>query len=375
MVAEGGAGSAQDYPVSESGATARLTQVVMAEIEAEGSLSFPKYHELALYEPRDGYYSRSDKARTGRAGDFFTAVSVGPLFGRILAQYAAQLWEKLAQPADFRVVEWGAEQGDLARDIQQGVIEIGGAFAAAFRYAIVEPIPQKREMLVSTLPGVEVVARAGDLAPLAGLVLGNELIDALSFWLVRYESGRWREKRVVKGGSAGTFTYQNQEPSPQLAERLAIIAPFQNSFEEGYETEIRPSLAPLLREMRGVLTRGEILLLDYGYERPDYYHPARTTGTIRTYGKHRAAEDPLVEIGELDITAHVDFTSLAEDGTAIGLTAQPLQSQGSFLTKAAAQWLRSQDGRVDPTMIRQFQTLTHPAHLGTKFWVVAFDVD
>lgn len=347
----------------------------MAEIEAAGSLSFPNFLETVLYDPRDGYYSRLDKTRTGRRGDFFTAVSVGSLFGRILAEYAAQLWEKLAKPSRFQVVEWGGEQGDLARDVLAGAQEIGGDFAAAFHYAIVEPIAQKKGKLAEAVPGATVVGSAQELERCAGLVIANELIDALSFWLVRYESGIWWEKRVVAGEQAGTFAFQKAAPSGELARRLSILEPYEKSFADGYETELRPSQVPLLSEMKSVLTQGEIVLLDYGYERPDYYHPARTTGTIRTYGRHQAGEDPLVQIGDLDITAHVDFTALAEDGQHLGLRVEPLRNQGSFLTNAASHWLRAQEGQVDPTMIRQFQTLTHPAHLGTQFWAVVLGVE
>jgi SAM-dependent MidA family methyltransferase len=127
--------------------------------------------------------------------------------------------------------------------------------------------------------------------------------------------------------------------------------------------------------MKSVLSAGELLLLDYGYEQADYYHPARTTGTIRTYGKHQAGEDPLVDLGAIDITAHVDFTALMEDGLQAGFAVRPLQNQGSFLTRAGKNWLLAQEGRVDADMIRQFQTLTHPAQLGTKFWVSIMELN
>ena len=145
---------AQSYLGEGQGATARLTQEVMAEIEAEGSISFQKFFDLVLYHPDWGYYARPQQSRTGKEGDFFTAVSVGPLFGRILAEYAFSSWEKQGKPAVFRIVEWGAEQGDLAKDILAGGLEIGGAFSKALQYAVVEPLPQKREALGEVLEGV-----------------------------------------------------------------------------------------------------------------------------------------------------------------------------------------------------------------------------
>lgn len=356
---------AQSYREEGSGATARLTEEVMAQIDAEGPLSFRNYFELVLYHPEWGYYARPQRPRTGKEGDFFTAVSVGPLFGRILAEYAFSRWEEQGSPESYRIVEWGAEQGDLAQDILQGATEIDGAFSEALTYAVVEPLPLKREALVQRLQTVEVVAQASELAPRSGLVLGNELIDALSFWLIRWQEGGWKELRVEKGQEA-SFRYSPQVPEAALRSRLALLP---GPFVEGYETEIRPSLAPLLEEMKSVLLAGEVLLFDYGFERDDLYHPSRTTGTLRTYGRHQAAEDPLFQPGQLDITAHVDFTALADDASAAGLVPQPLESQGHFLTKAAARMLTKMDGQVDLQFIRQFQTLTHPAHLGSKFSV------
>ncbi|MGJ8726541.1 MAG: class I SAM-dependent methyltransferase [Roseibacillus sp.] len=355
---------AQSYLGDGQGATARLTEEVMAEIDAEGPISFRKFFDLVLYHPDWGYYARPQQSRTGKEGDFFTAVSVGPLFGRILAEYAFATWEQQEKPTVFRVVEWGAEQGDLAKDILAGGQGIGGEFAQALQYAVVEPLPQKRAALAEALEGAEVVAKAKELTPQPGLVIGNELIDALSFWLIRWEKGQWLEKRVAREGES--LRFELAEPDSELSDRLALV---KDTFSEGYETELRPSLSPLLAEMKSVLTSGEILLFDYGFERNDLYHPSRTTGTLRTYGRHQADEDPLVNLGQLDITAHVDFTALEEDAQAIGLNPQPLTSQGHFLTKAAASFLTKMDGQVDSNFIRQFQTLTHPAHLGTKFSV------
>lgn len=369
----------ESYLGEGAGATVRLTEEVMAQIDAEGPISFRKFFELALYHPEHGYYARPSRVRTGQKGDFFTAVSVGPLFGKILAEYALASWEQQGQPESFRIVEWGAEQGDLARDILKGAEERGGEFARALRYAVVEPLARKRESLQKRLPEIELVAAAGDLSPEAGLVIANELVDALPFWLVRWQEAQWWEKRVcLAAGGAGDdverspFFFQLSQPDVDLQERLSLLP---RNLSEGYETELRPSLAPLLAEMSAVLLSGEILLFDYGFERSDLYHPSRTTGTLRTYGQHQAGEDPLSKLGQLDVTAHVDFTALEEDARAVGLSPRRLESQGRFLTQAAAHLLTELDGQVDPSFIRQFQTLTHPGHLGSKFLVFRARVD
>lgn len=362
----------ESYLGEGAGATARLREIVMAEIEAGGPISFRKFFDTVLYHPEWGYYARPKKARTGQEGDFFTAVSVGPLFGSILADYAAAVWERKGRPTQFRIVEWGAEQGDLARDVLARSKELAGEFAEALQYAIVEPLPLKRKALQDTLPQAQVVAQASELPAEPGLVLGNELIDALSFWLVRMENGRWREKRVGGGASGSqsadqaSFAFELAEPNSELRERLKLLP---TNLPEGYETEIRPALTDLLTEMKSVLTMGEVLLFDYGFERSDLYHPSRTTGTLRTYGRHQADEDPLIHLGQLDITAHVDFTALEEEAKEVGLLPERLESQGGFLTKAATQLLTNREGQVDGAFMRQFQTLTHPGHLGTKFSV------
>ena len=355
----------KSYLGEASGATARLKEVVMVEIESQGPISFLDFMARALYHPEWGYYARKTKVRTGKEGDFFTAVSVGSLFGRILAEHAYECWQNKGKPNEFRVVEWGAEQGDLARDILAGAREIGGEFEKVLQYAVVEPLPAKHAFLSENLPEVEVVAQAGALSKKEGLVIANELIDAFPFWLVRREDGRWLEKRVARQDEVEEgFQFELAEPSGELVERLRMV---EGRFSEGYETEVRPSVESLLTEMRSVLAGGELLLFDYGFERQDLYHPSRITGTLRTFGKHEAGEDPLVDVGELDITAHVDFTALAEEARSAGFAPQALESQGAFLTKAAAGILRGMEGQVDLQFIRQFQTLTHPGHLGSRF--------
>lgn len=144
---------------------------------------------------------------------------------------------------------------------------------------------------------------------------------------------------------------------------------------EGYRTEVRRDylefLAPLVTS---VGEKGLLLWIDYGFARPEYLAPERTTGTLRTFSNHRAGEDPFEAPGEIDITAHVDFTAVAEAGLDIGAVPTEFTNQGSWLTGLARPWLASQDGNPDPALIRQFQTLTHPGHLGSRFHVLELAV-
>ena len=113
-----------------------------------------------------------------------------------------------------------------------------------------------------------------------------------------------------------------------------------------------------------------MLWIDYGFERPDYYQPDRREGTLRTFSKHRAADDALSHPGEIDISAHVDFTAVAEVAGGLGGHPRPLISQGNWLTHRAKDWLLAQEGKPDPKAMRQFQSLTHPGHLGRSFQVL-----
>ncbi|MDP0491734.1 MAG: SAM-dependent methyltransferase [Verrucomicrobiota bacterium JB023] len=354
------------YLPEDAGAIARLQEEVMRRIDTQGSISFPEYLSVVLYDERDGYYARPHQRRTGREGDFFTAVSVGDLFGTLMAEHARKLWLELGSPARFRIVEWGSEDGQLARDVLSAVGDEDD-FGQALTYAVIEPLAGKREALAAALPGVQVVAEPAELDAVDGMVLANELIDAIPFWLVRREEGRWLEKRVAI--REGDFAFELAEPAGELAKLLSSLPA---GLPDGYESEVRVPLQELLAGMAGVLRRGEVVLPDYGFEQADYYHPERRTGTLQTYGKHRRGEDPLVAPGALDITAHVDWTRLAEEGAAVGLTPEPLLTQGRFLTLAGEELLRARDGQVDPGFVRQFMTLTHPAQLGTKFQVQRF---
>ncbi|MEM9080648.1 MAG: SAM-dependent methyltransferase [Verrucomicrobiota bacterium] len=361
MDGDGKSAGGQSYLSGGEGATAGLAGVVMERIDAEGGISFREFMGTVLYHEEWGYYAR-DLRRTGREGDFFTSVSVGPLFGRLLGEHVRGVWGELGKPAGFRVVEWGAEDGQLAADILAAAEEAGWELG----YAIVEPLAGKRERLRERFgERVEVVAEAGELEARPGVVLANELLDALPVWLVRFEDGEWKEKVVVREGEG--LGWGLRAVSGELGERLGRIG---RNFPEGYETEIRPSCAGLLSEMAGVLDGGEVVLVDYGFERGDYYVPERREGTLETYGKHRRGRSVFEGMGELDITAHVDWTAVEEDAAEVGLGVVGFERQGSFLTRVGADWLRALEGKVDGKMVGQFQMLTHPGQLGTKFWVM-----
>lgn len=327
----------------------------------------------ALYEPRLGYYARETR-QVGRGGDFFTSVSVGPLFGELLARRFLQEWRESGSPARWRIIECGAHDGTLAADILGTLTRLSPEALAGLEYAIPEPLPLLQAAQKKTLgkfsKNTRFVNTTGELEsdPLPGIAFGNELLDALPFHLVEWRSEGWRECRVnVDPG--GDFIWENDHTidDPKLG---SALAPLGTHFPIGYRTEVRTNFTDFLAPLTRCLSSGLLLWLDYGFARPEYYDTARKSGTLRTFSKHRAAEDPLTTPGEIDITAHVDFTAFAEAAIALGCQPRSFRNQGAWLTEIGREWLLSLEGQAQTQTLRPFQTLTHPAHLGGSFHVL-----
>lgn len=333
------------------------------KIRRSGAISFPDFMAAALYDPQDGYYARPT-GQVGRAGDFFTSVSVGSLFGRLLARHIAEWHRESGSPARWRVIETGANDGSLAEDILAELARLSAD--VGLEYALIEPLPRLAAAQRERLPQVTVHESAAALTgdPLPSFVFGNEVIDALPFHLIESDGSGWIELGVTLD-DAENFTWQPLGPATMVA-HLPV-------FPAGYRTEIRSRTRDFLKPLAAAMDGGRMLWLDYGYPRDDYYHESRTTGTLRTFSRHRAAENPLETPGEIDITAHVDFTALAEDLEALGGKVLRHEPQGRFLTHLARPWLLEMEGRTDDEAkkdLRAFQTLTHPGHLGAKFHVM-----
>jgi SAM-dependent MidA family methyltransferase len=348
-----------------------LRDILRDRIACGGPLGFPEFMAAALYEPGLGYYAR-DPRPIGRHGDFFTSVSVGPLFGELLARRFLRHWHEAGQPDRWRIIECGAHDGSLAADVLAALARLEPRTIAALEYAIPEPLENlhiaQRRTLASFGRAVRLLRDPHELAahPLPGIAFGNEVLDALPCHIVEWRAGRWLECRVGLAGDA--FAWETAEiTDPDL---LATLAPVSGPFPDGYRTEVRSGFREFLAPLVRALDQGLMLWLDYGFERADFHHPARSRGTLRTFTNHRSGEDPLAAPGEEDITAHVDFTALAEAAASLGGRPSPLLSQGAWLTGNAREWLLAQEGNPDAALLRQFQTLTHPAHLGRAFHVL-----
>lgn len=335
-----------------------------------GILPFAKVMEMALYDPETGYYGRGPR-RIGRGGDFYTAVTVGPVYGRLLAIRARQCWESLGRPTDFQIVEQGAHDGQLAEDILS-------ALDLDFRYHIVEPQSAyeavQRERLACRWPNRVTWSKSPASLQGAAFFVCNELIDAMPAHLLRWSEGSWRE-RGVRVNNAGDFGWQDMPiNSPELAAEAAKLP---QELAEGFTTEVNLAALAWLREIGSAGFVGTVCIADYGLDADEFFTDARAEGTLRRYASHQMDGDVLANLGECDLTAQVNFSRLIEEAESAGMSVSGYQDQSRFLTHLAADWLRSLDGKLPDAetraALRQFQTLTHPGLMGRSFRVLSLD--
>lgn len=366
----------QNYPSAARTATLSLSDELAARARGDGPMGFAAFMEAALYHPRHGYYA-STLRRIGRKGDFFTSVSVGPLFGMLLARRLLAHYRDLGSPARWRVVECGAHDGTLAADVLAAIESLDSGAFSTLEYLIAEPLALLRDAQRRTLAGYgDRVVIAADLAahaatPLPGVAFGNEVLDALPCHVVEQRGGVWTECLVDHDPRCGWFWTLGSA----VCDRMAAMLPSPDAVAEGWRTEVRDDFAGFLAPLRQVLERPRMIWIDYGFSREEYHAATRNEGTLRAYRDHRVVADPLQNPGDQDLTAHVDFTALAEAAHALGGRMDVRCSQGTWLTGLARPWLADMEGNPDAAMLRQFQTLTHPAHLGRAFQAIELSWD
>ncbi len=341
----------QNAPGSSAGEPA-LVEHIRETIRARGPVTFAWFMEQALYRPLHGYYS-SGRCVIGRRGDYYTSVSVGPLFGRLLAAQFAEMWTTLGRPEVFTIVEQGAHDGAFARDVLEAAREHHPDFFAALRYEIVEPSPVLQARQAETLSPFRTKVLGhptlADLPPFCGVHFSNELIDALPVHVVQWTGAEWLERHVTERDDR--FVFVNRPLSdPALAERLHEVP---LPLPAGYETEINLCALEWIATVSEKLARGFLLAADYGFPRAEFYAPHRTRGTLRSYAKHRVTTSSLAEIGHADITAHVEWTSLAERAEASGLCLAGFADQHHFITGLLAGELSQEFGPASDAKTRR----------------------
>lgn len=351
-------------------ASRALQQAIREDIRAKGLwIPFSRYMELALYANGLGYYA-GGSAKLGKDGDFTTAPEITPLFGATLAEFAAEL----AGAGPVRLLEFGAGTGKLARDLLDA-LERRGTPAAS--YAIVELSAELRERQQRALVSHPVVSWL-DAPPAAfsGLVIANEVLDAMPVPLLVRQGGRWRERGVTLAGEG--FAFADRDGGDALAAQV----PDAGALPDGYLTEVHPQQAGFVRMLADMLRAGgggAALLIDYGFPAHEYYLPQRAQGTLMCHYRHRAHGDPFFLPGLQDITAHVDFTAVARAGLEAGLDLQAYMSQAAFLLSAGLTSLLGRGPVDDPARwlpaANAVQKLTSPAEMGELFKVLVLAHD
>ncbi|MEA5603173.1 class I SAM-dependent methyltransferase [Nostoc sp. UHCC 0252] len=323
-------------------------------------ITFAQFMDLALYHPEYGYYS-SDALKIGfKGGDFFTSPNLCTDFGELLAEQFFQMWEILGKPIPFSLVEMGAGQGLLALHILKYHQQHYPDFFTALEYIIVEKSPTLRQEQQERLH--EFPVRWCNLEDIpsnaiAGCFFSNELVDAFPVHQFILETGELREIYVTTSnltfqppssesfspppiaeelGERSNFAFVEVtgEPStPQLAEYLDLVEMdfTQSAYPDGYRSEINLAAGDWLSIVADRLQRGYVLTIDYGYPASRYYNPRRSQGTLQCYYHHRYHDNPYINIGRQDITAHVDFTALERWGERCNLKNIGFIQQGLFL--------------------------------------------
>lgn len=295
--------------------------------------------EVALYYPELGYYA-SERVRIGKSGDYFTSTSVHPVFGELICKQLEEMW-RLTGGEEFYIVEMGAGDGTLCYDILNAAWGKFPSFYRIIQYIIIEESSSLRkvqkERLQSHQPGTEPsdvnkVIWTDTSDPLfnkgiTGCFLSNELVDAFPVHIVEMRDGKLRELYVGLKGEAFTETLDIPS-SPKLEGYLAGLG---IELVEGQRAEVNLQAVEWMRWVAGALKKGFVITIDYGYPAEELYAPDRGKGTLLCYHKHRTVEDPFVNIGEQDMTSHVDFTNLMMTGESRGLRTAGFTDQMHFL--------------------------------------------
>ncbi len=348
-------------------------QIRQAIADHGGAIPFSHFMELCLYAPGLGYYS-AGLQKFGAAGDFVTAPEISPLFGRCIAKSCAEVLDALG---GGDILEFGAGSGRMAVDLLSG-LEASGCLPR--RYFILErsaELKQRQQQLFqSAVPELSERVVWIDRLPepgFRGVILGNEVLDAMAVERFRWKGGRAEQFYVVTGEDG--FTWQaGPVADEELKAEITRIA-HDCALPDGYVSELNTALQPWLRSVAACLQGGMILMIDYGYPRHEYYHEQRSSGTLLCHYRQRAHADVLRWPGLQDITAHVDFTAVAEAAVAAGLAVSGYTTQAYFLLDCGLDDLLQSGGTPgDVDYLRRAQqakTLILPGEMGERFKCIA----
>ncbi len=369
-----------------------IAEIIRAETARRGVLPFARFMEMALYHSGLGYYETQTHS-PGRRGDFYTSVNAGELFGQLLAcRFAGWLEEMRIAERGVRIVEAGAHDGKLAGDILKWLQLNRLKLFDQIEYAIIEPSPRRqawqRETLKMFAPRVRWFSDVQELAKqdtakpaiphsefrtlnLSGIIFSNELLDAFPVRRLGWDAAnrKWFEWGVAVDGDK--FMWVKLENAGLPSSILNLPSSLLAVLPDGYTIETSPAAENWWREAAGVLARGRLLAIDYGFTNDEMFSPSRTCGTLRAYFRHHATDNLLANPGGQDLTAHVNFSAIRKTGEDAGLLTEFFGSQSKFLVEILATAAKTNSfGALNAARTRQFQTLTHPEHLGRAFRVL-----
>jgi SAM-dependent MidA family methyltransferase len=364
-----------DWPEPDAAARAcsdRLVQCLRAQMQQQGGeLPFDRFMELALYAPGLGYYAAGSQ-KFGAAGDFVTAPEISPLFGRALARQCAEV---LGHLGAGDVLEFGAGSGALAISLIQ---ELAALKQLPERYWILETsadLRQRQQAAIAGLPSA-LAARVhwldGLPDALRGVVLANEVLDAMPVHRFQMVAGVVGEVVVHWDGAA--FVERIRPAAAALCAAVDELRRSGCALGDGYASEINLRAKPWSEALARALRQGVALLIDYGYTRQEYYLPERSMGTLMCHYRHRAHADPYWLPGLQDITAHVDFSALAQAATAAGLQVAGYSTQGNFLLGCGLDDILAASDASDVgrhmDLVQQAKRLVLPSAMGERFQVL-----
>ena len=349
---------------------------IRAQLAAAGGwLSFERFMELALYAPGLGYYS-AGSVKIGVGGDFVTAPEVSDLFNRCVARQCAEI----LTATGGEILELGAGTGRMAAVVLEAlaaqrvlperyaILEVSADLAARQRARLAQLPPQLRERVVwlERLPE----------SPLRGVMLANEVADALPCRRFTWRDGAVRELGVALAAAGEEISFREQSAAadaPLLRACEGLLGSLEGGLPQGYASEVCLRVEPWIASLSECLERGVLLLCDYGLPRRHYYHRERASGTLRCHFKQRAHADPYINVGVQDITAWVDFTRIAEAALAANLTVSGFATQAAFLLAAGLEGLvaEADDGGPRARLAGEARRLVLPEEMGEAFKFMA----
>lgn len=295
-------------------------------------MTFEHFMSMALYDPEFGYYN-TEPGKIGRTGDFYTSPHLHPVFGAIMGRQIFEMWDLTGRPDNFRILEMGGGAGYFCKDLLDSLRSVHkfADFFRALKYTIIERSPALRNKQQGLLSGfsdkIEWHSALSECGSITGCIFSNELLDAFPVHLVRMEDSL-REIYLDFDKEKGFIEIAGDLSNEEI---LPYFRDFSIEIRKGYTTEVNLGIRDWLREIDEVLDKGFIFTIDYGYPAWEYYSEERDRGTILCYHKHQINENPYQNIGEQDITAHVNYTALKKWGEDIGIKTAGFCGQGVFM--------------------------------------------